>query len=90
MAACHVVQLGVSERVVNLFVILLDRKGLEHNIVDMPFALELLQAVHRAHVLAARGDIDLVVVCSGKNKSFLAGADINHELKFVGSVGAIK
>lgn len=73
----------------NVFVLCLDRLGFELNIIDKSFALELIQAVHCAQVLAAEGHVDVVVVCSGK-KSFLAGADIHHELKFVGARGMFK
>jgi len=85
---CEVIQAVESYGTVNVFVICLDREGREQNIIDLGFGLQLACAVNHAKRLADDQDIHLVVLCSAKTGSFLAGADINTELKLVGDKGA--
>ena len=73
-----------------VFVICLNSPDSQHNIIDRNFALDLGTAVHTAQGLAATGDIDMVVVCSAKDGSFLAGADIKIELQYTGSRGILR
>ena len=74
----------------NVFVICMDRPDLEHNIIDKQFGVDLVRAVHIAEKRALCGEIDTVIICSAKKGSFMAGADILHELKFIGSEGAYR
>ena len=83
----EVVQAFEDTKLVNVFVICMDRRNLEHNIIDKDFGIELLRAIHIAEKRALSGEIDTVVICSAKKESFMAGADILHELKFVGNEG---
>ena len=87
---CEVVQALDNLQPLNVFVICMDRSGLKHNIIDDIFGLDLIRAVHLANKKALGGEIDVVVVCSAKNNSFMAGADILHELKFIGIEGACR
>ena len=75
---------------VNIFVICLDREGGEHNIIDRPFATGLARAVVQADRLAGRGLVDMVVLCSAKRGSFVAGADIKHQLLMIGEEGKLR
>ena len=84
---CEIIQALQGRGVVNVFVICLDRRGSEHNIIDRQFGLELTQAAYLAGEKAGSGEADVVVVCSAKERSFLAGADIEVELKFIGPEG---
>ena len=74
----------------NVFVICFDREGSEHNVIDRPFALGLARALLKADQLAKEGRIDVVVMCSAKSTSFVAGADIKHELQLIGIQGSIR
>ena len=85
---CEVVQAIESSGTINVFVICLDRVGHEQNIIDRGFALQLACALKQARQKAVIGEIDLVVVCSAKKGSFLAGADLLTELKYVGAQGS--
>ena len=85
-----VVRYGVIDlpvQAVKVFVICMDKPGSDHNIIDEAFALDLARAVNCARVRAAGGEINAVVVCSAKKESFLVGADIEVEFKFVGELG---
>ena len=85
---CEVIQALEGRGVLNIFVICLDRTNAAHNIIDRTFALELARAVYLAGEKAAKGETDMVVVCSAKQGSFMAGADIKYQLKFIGPAGA--
>ena len=74
----------------NVFVICMDRPDVEHNIIDKQFGLDLVRTVHVAEKRALSGEIDTVIICSAKKESFMAGADILHELKFIGGKGAYR
>ncbi len=88
---CEVIQaLEDSGAVVNTFVICLDQPGREHNVIDRALGLQLARAVYLAAEKVEAGEIDLVVVCSGKKGSFVAGADIQSEMKYVGVEGEQK
>ena len=63
-----------------LFVICMNRPGADHNIIDKSFCLAFARIVLTAREKAVRGEVDAVVVCSAKQGSFMAGADIEHEL----------
>lgn len=84
---CEVIQALDNKGSLNLLVLCMDRPGLEHNIIDRRFALELARVVGGAKEKVEAGEVDLVVVCSAKKGSFMAGADIETELKFVGLGG---
>ena len=85
---CEVVQAMDNLQPLNIFVMCMDRHDSQHNIIDSCFGLDLKRVVHLADRKALCGEIDLVVVCSAKRGSFMAGADILHELKFIGVEGA--
>ena len=85
---CEVVQSIDSSGTLNIFVICLDRAGSEHNIIDRVFGLALARAVYDAKTKLEYGEIDVVVVCSAKKGSFMAGGDILTEMKFVGVQGS--
>ena len=85
---CEVIQAVEDAGTINVFVICLDRAEGDHNIIDRELARQLGTAVHYAWKKARKGEIDVVVVCSAKKSSFMAGADILYELKFVGLEGA--
>ena len=72
---------------VNVFVICLDREDGDHNIIDRNFGWQLARAGLQAREMARKGEVDVVAVCSAKEGSFMAGADILYELKFVGIKG---
>ena len=84
---CEIIQAVEGRGAVNIFVICLDRCGSEHNIIDRQFGLEFTQAVYLAGEKAGSGEADVLVLCSAKERSFLAGADIEEELKFIGPEG---
>lgn len=86
----EVVSTPVGAGAVNIFVICLDREGGEHNIIDRPFATGLARAVVQADRLASRGLVDMVVLCSAKRGSFVAGADIKHQLLMIGEEGRLR
>ncbi len=85
---CEVIQAVESYGTVNVFVICLDRLGHDQNIIDLGFALQLACAVDHAKKQALDQDIHLVVICSAKSGSFMAGADILTELRFTGDSGS--
>lgn len=85
---CEVIQALESAGTVNVFVICLDKPDSVHNIIDKEFGLALARAVYLAWEKATNGELDVLVVCSAKDRSFLAGADIAHEMKYVGVAGA--
>ncbi len=74
----------------NVLVLCMDRPGAEHNIIDRRFALELANAVYGAREKVEAGEVDVLVVCSAKRGSFMAGADIVTELKFIGVQGQME
>ena len=84
---CEIIQAVQGRGAVNVFVICLDKYGSEHNIIDRQFGLEFAQAVYLVREKAENGEADVVVLCSAKDRSFLAGADIEEELKFIGPDG---
>ena len=84
---CEVIQAVESHGTINVFVICLDRIGREQNIIDLGFGLQLACAINHARRLALDRDIHLVVLCSAKKGSFMAGADILSELRFIGEKG---
>ena len=85
---CEVIQALEAAGTVNVFVICLDKPVSVHNTIDRELGLGLARAVCLAREKAAQGEIDVVVVCSAKEKSFLAGADILYELKMLGVEGS--
>lgn len=85
---CEVIQAVESYGTINIFVMCLDRLGQAQNIIDLGFALQLACAVNHAKKQAIDQDIHLVVICSAKAGSFMAGADILTELKFTGEDGS--
>ena len=67
---------------IRIAVILLDRKGSSSvNIIDESFALSFARAITALRILAEKGFVDCVVICSAKHGNFLAGADIKFELR---------
>ena len=84
---CEIIQAVERWGTVNVFVICLDREEGDHNIIDRNFGWQLAKAVLLALEKARKGEVDVVAVCSAKEGSFMAGADILHELKFVGVEG---
>lgn len=87
---CEVIQALERGGTINIFVICLDKPNSEVNIIDKEFALSLARALYHAKDKAESGELNLVVVCSAKQGSFLAGADIDHELKFTGPSGTLR
>lgn len=84
---CETIQVVEETWTANIFIVCLDKPGSELNIIDIEFGNQLGLALHLAREKAIAGEIDLLVVCSGKDKSFMAGADIMIELKVVGIEG---
>ena len=84
---CEVLQAVEYNWTANIFVICLDRPNSDLNILDMEFGEQLSCAVFTARDKALCKEIDLVVVCSGKENSFMAGADIPTQLKMIGVEG---
>ena len=84
----EVIQAEINANVVNVFIITLDKKNSSQNILDTALALELARAVRCAQLLCESGEIDVLVFCSGKKGIFLAGADIKHQMRYVGDEGA--
>ena len=87
MIHCEIIQVVERWGTVNVFVICLDREEGDHNIIDRKFGLQLAKAGLQALEKARKGEVDVVAVCSAKEDSFMAGADILYELKFVGVEG---
>ncbi len=85
---CEVIQALEAAGTVNIFVICLDKADSAHNVIDKEFGLGMGRALFLAREKASKGELDVVVLCSAKKRSFLAGADILHELKFVGVEGS--
>ena len=74
----------LDEEGIQLAVINLDRESdtaSSVNIIDEEFALSLARTVFVLAMLAQEGSIDCVVLCSSKENSFIAGADIKYEIK---------
>ena len=65
----------------------MDRAGSSVNIIDRRFVLELASAVVGAREKIEAKEVDAVVLCSGKESSFLVGADIKTEFNYVGVQG---
>ncbi len=84
---CEVIQALEDTWSANIFVICLDRPEAEHNVLDWQLVYQLEQAVGIAREKVRAGELDVLVVCSAKDKSFLAGADIQTQLNFVGMKG---
>ena len=88
---CEVIQALEATGTINIFVICLDKPDSEHNIIDRELGLALARAVYLAREKADKGELDVLVLCSAKKRSFLAGADIEHELmQFVGVQGSYR
>ena len=87
---CETILLPVSGGCVRLMVICLDKPDSAQNIVNHSFALGFGRAVVHANKLANDSAIDLVVICSGKLNSFVAGADIKTMLSCIGPSGVIR
>lgn len=67
---------------IRIAVIMLDRKGSSSvNIIDESLALSFARAITALRLLAEKGYVDCVVICSAKQGNFLAGADIKFELR---------
>ena len=81
MIHCEIIQVLEDTWSANIFVICMDRPGAEHNIIDHEFGEELARVVFLLWERVRRGEVDLVVLCSGKERSFMAGADVEFELK---------
>lgn len=90
MAVCELIKLPVSDRQVNVFVICLDTPDSSQNILDRNLGTGLASAIICVKKMVDQGEVDLVVVCSGKEKTFMAGADIKIELKFIGTNGMLR
>lgn len=84
---CEIIRAVERWATVNVFVICLDREDGDHNIIDRNFGWQLARAGLQAREMARKGEVDVVAVCSAKEGSFMAGADILYELKFVGIEG---
>ena len=87
---CEIKRIPVDGGFTRVFVICMSSSSSQYNLIDRSFALELGTAVYTAQGLAAAGDIDLLVLCSAKEKSFIAGADIKLELQYIGPRGALR
>ena len=83
-----VIQAEIDANTVNIFIITLDKKNSSQNILDSALGLELARAVRCAQLLCESGEIDVLVLCSGKKGAFLAGADIKHQMSYAGDKGA--
>lgn len=70
-------------------VICIDTPSSSQNLFDRMFSLEIGKAVIHANELANSNDIDLLVVCSGKD-TFIAGADIKNLLSYIGNQGGLR
>lgn len=84
---CEIIQAVEDTWTANIFVICLDRRDSALNIIDRECGYQLGLALYLARQKVEAGEVDLLVVCSGKDKSFMAGADILTELKMVGIEG---
>ena len=82
---CEVKRIPVNKGLVRVFVICMNTPDTQYNVINSAFAVELGTAVHTAQGVAAAGDVDLLVLCSAKDKSFVAGADIRQQLQYIGS-----
>ena len=90
MALCQLIELPVSDGQVNIFVICLDTPDSSQNILDRDLGTGLASAIICVKKMVDQGEVDLVVVCSGKEKTFMAGADIKIELEFIGTNGMLR
>lgn len=84
---CEIIQALEDTWTANIFVICLDRPQLEHNIINLEFGLQLARVVYTLRERVRRGEVDLVVLCSAKDRSFMAGADIQFQLGMIGTTG---
>ena len=88
---CEIIQtLNDSGDTVNIFIICLNGAESQQNIIDRTFAIGLAQVVFHAREKVKAGEVDLVVICSSKMNSFMAGADIETQLKYVSFKGLQK
>ena len=83
----EVIQALEGQGTINIFVICMDKPGVEHNVIDRQFATDLAKAVFLAREKAKEGEVDIVVLCSAKIRSFLAGAGIQTQMEFIGMAG---
>lgn len=84
---CEILQAVEDAWTINIFVICLDRPDMELNILDLEFGHQLGRALYLARERVAAGEVDMLVVCSAKPNSFMAGADILTQLKLTGIEG---
>lgn len=84
---CEVIQAIEDTWTANIFVICLDKPGSEHNIIDYELGLQFARVLFAVREKVREGEVDLVVLCSAKHQSFMAGADIQFELRSVGTDG---
>ena len=88
---CDLIQALEKNGTTSVFIVCLDRPGSDQNIIGEQFVFELAGAVRLARKLYLSGEADLLVLCSAKRGAFLAGADIQHELKkYVGPLGKLR
>lgn len=87
---CEIIQALEDTWTVNVFVICLDRPQSEHNIIDREFGYQFSRAIYVVREKVRAGEVDLLVICSAKDGSFMAGADIETQLKMIGSEGEYK
>ena len=87
---CEILSLPISKGTVRVFVICLNTPDSSQNVIDHTFALEFGKAVLQLKELTANNEIDMVVICSGKENTFIAGADIKVELKYIGVHGSLR
>lgn len=87
---CEILSLPISKGTVRVFVICLNTPDSSQNVINRNFALEFGKAVLQLKKLTANNEIDMVVICSGKENTFIAGADIKVELKYIGVHGSLR
>ena len=87
---CEILSLPISKGTVRVFVICVNTPDSSQNVIDRNFALGFGKAVLQLKELAANNEIDMVVICSGKENTFIAGADIKVELKYIGVHGSLR
>ena len=63
-----------------ILALVLNSSKSQHNVFDEEFARQFVSALAEAYTCARNGQCDLVVVCSAKRNSFVAGADIGSQL----------
>ena len=87
---CETIQALEETWTANMFVICLDKPESELNTIDLEFGIQFGRALYLAKEKANVGEIDVLVVCSAKEESFVAGADILLQLKLIGIEGEYK